>query len=285
MGWIAIAFICVLVILIVVFNTSQRKGSGKGARKPTVATYPIRIPSRNKEIHQLLKLAYTNKQRVTMKYETGNPLPGEPAIKIRDIDIYGIGNEYLEAYCHYRTEVRTFKISRVLWVHLSEETYQIPCAYIPSTWVTEGWGEIEGSKLEPIEETSSETTNLPVSEDAQNKYERHERQQVSREAVPYGHSGEGTRTYARYDWQKHFEKSIRTPFPDEWSPALPYLYEANRLEREGAHQQKIQEVLEQARKADSEATSFYVTRWSIMKKTQNQNHERENKDKRSSANL
>lgn len=80
----------------------------------------------------------------------------------------------------------------------------------------------------------SERTNLPMSKDDQKKYEPHKWQQVSREAVPYGHSGESTRTYARYDCQKHFEESIRAPFPDEWSPALPYLYEANRLEREGA---------------------------------------------------
>ena len=38
------------------------------------------------------------------------------------------------------------------------------------------------------------------------------------------------RTYARYDWQRHFKKSIMTPFPEEWSPALPYLYDAHRLE-------------------------------------------------------
>jgi len=273
MGWIVIAFICALVVLIVIFNTSQQKSSEKGTRKPTVATYPIRITSRNKEIHQLLKLAYANKQRITIRYETGNPLPGEPAIKIRDIDIYGIGDEYLEAYCHYRSEVRTFKISRVLWVHLSEETYQIPCAYIPSTWVTEGWGDLGDSRLESIKVVPTEEPRSYIPEDTEDKDKRTKREQISREAVLYGGGREGTKSYARYDWQKRFEESIRTPFPDEWSPALPYLYEANRLEREGANQQKIQEVLEQARKADSNATSFYVARWSTIKKMQNQNHE------------
>ena len=161
MGWIAIAFVCILVILIVVFNASQRKRSEKGTRKTTVST---------------------------------EVMPTEE-----------------------------------------------PRSYIP--------------------------------EDTEDKDERTKRERVSKEAVSYGGGREGTRTYARYDRQKRFEESIRTPFPDEWSPALPYLYEANRLEREGANQQKIQEVLEQAHKADSNATSFYVARWSIIKKMRNQNHE------------
>jgi hypothetical protein len=208
-----------------------------------------------------------------MQYETGNPPPGDPPIKIRDVDIYGLGDEYFEAYCHYRCEVRTFKISRVLRVHLSEETYQIPRAYVPSTWVTEGRGNLNETRPETIEVVPTEEPRSYIPEDTEAKDERTKRERVSREAVSYGGGREGTRTYARYDWQKRFEESIRTPFLDEWSPALPYLYEANRLEREGANQQKIQEVLEQARKVDSNATSFYIARWSIMKKTQNQNHE------------
>lgn len=77
-----------------------------------------------------------------IKYETKNPLPGEPAIKVRDIDIYGLGREYFDAYCHYRSAPRTFKISRVLWARLSDKTYQIPTDYVPSGWVTEGWAEL-----------------------------------------------------------------------------------------------------------------------------------------------
>lgn len=284
MGWIIIIFIGIVVLLFILNASSSRRGKKHASPRAMAVMPPIRS-SKEIEIRRSLDLAYTTKQRLTMKYETGNPPPGDPPIKIRDIDIYGLGDEYFEAYCHYRHEVRIFRISRILWARLSSERYEIPHAYAPSSWVTEGWGEIEDGKLESIEETPSERTNLPMSKDDQNKYEPHKRQQVSREAIPYGHSGESTRTYARYDWQKHFEESIRTPFPDEWSPALPYLYEANRLEREGANQQKVQEVLKQARKADSNATNFYITRWSIIKKMQNRNHELRCRDKGSSSNL
>ena len=50
---------------------------------------------------------------------------------------------------------------------------------------------------------------------------------------------------------------------------LPYLHEAHKLETEGADQQKVQEMLDKAREADSNATSFYTGRRSIMRKMQN----------------
>jgi len=271
-GWIIIIFIGIVVLLFILNASSSRRGK-KHASPRAMAVMPPMRSSKEIEIRRSLDLAYTTKQRLTMKYETGHPPPGDPAIKTRDIDIYGIGDEYLEAYCHYRHEVRIFRISRVLWARLSGEAYGVPRAYTPSTWVTEGWGDLGDTRLESIEVVTTEEPRSYISEDTEDKDERTKRERVSGEAISYGGGREGTRTYARYDWQKRFEESIKTPFPDEWSPALPYLYEANRLEREGANQQKIQEVLEQARKADSNATSFYIARWSIIKKMQHQNHE------------
>ncbi len=135
--------------------------------------------------------------------------------------------------------------------------------------------EIEDSKVEAIEEASSERTNLSVLEDFRYKHKQEGRQRASKEATTYEQSDKVTRTYARHDWQKLFQESIKTPFPDEWSPALPYLYEAYKLEKEGADQQKVQEVLEKARQADSNATSFYMGRRSIMEKMQQHDHELE----------
>ncbi|GAH74796.1 unnamed protein product, partial [marine sediment metagenome] len=61
-----------------------------------------------------------------MRYETGNPEPGDPKVKTRDVEVYGLGEEYFDAYCYYRGEVRTFKISRVLTARLTDKTFQIP---------------------------------------------------------------------------------------------------------------------------------------------------------------
>ncbi len=127
--------------------------------------------------------------------------------------------------------------------------------------------EIEDSKV-AIEDASSERINLSALEDSHAKHKQEGRQRVCKEATTHGRSDEVTRTYVRHDWQKLLEESIKTPFPDEWSPALPYLYKANKLEKEGADQQRVQEMLEKARQADSAATNFYMGRWSIIKKTQ-----------------
>lgn len=64
-----------------------------------------------------------------------------------------------------------------------------------------------------------------------------------------------------------------TPFPEEWSPALRYLYEAHRLEEEGADRERIQEVTEKARQADKDATAFYLDRLSIIKKVRSERHQ------------
>ena len=74
-----------------------------------------------------------------------------------------------------------------------------------------------------------------------------------------------------YDYQKRFEKSILSPFPEELSPALPYLHEANRLEIEGADQHRVEEMIEKARQVDSSATLYYLARWSIIKKNKPKN--------------
>ncbi len=272
MGWIVVLLIAIIVFWIWL---GQKKQPVRTVSTPSPITKPSRrAKGRESEIVKSLRLGYARKLRVKIKYETGNPLPGEPAIKVRDIDIYGLGSEYFDAYCHYRSEQRTFRISRVISAQLSDITYQIPSDYTASGWVTEGWGEIKDATLE--ESAQLIPPNVPSSlksQDTESGYKQKKRQQTSREADTSGYSSDVTRIYATQDWQKLFEKSIKTPFPDEWSPALPYLHKAYNLEKEGADQIKIREMIEKAYELDRNATTFYVGRMAIMKKTQN--HARE----------
>lgn len=261
---------CFIVFWVILWLVSS--GGEKGRRKPPptrmsapsqrstkISTTTKRV-TKTTQIRQVLEQGYTKRQRVTMEYETGNPLPGEPARKIRDIDTYGLGNEYFEAFCHYRNGVRTFKMSQVLWARLTSEAYQIPATYVPNDWVRYGWGKVQGTELEPMpEEPLAAGSILPTSEST----ELEGRSQPI--ALPGRHE-ERTKSYVRHDWQRRFEESILSPFPEDLSPALPYLREAHRLEEEGADQAKIEQVLAKARQADSDATTFYLTRWSIIKK-------------------
>jgi len=259
MGWFVILLIA--LIILVIWLSQRREPSQNTSRHLTTVEFSGKARVTKSKTIELLRLGYTRKLRVTMEYETGNPMPEEPAIKVRDIDIYGLGSEYFDAYCHYRSAQRTFKISRVLWVRVSGKPYHIPPDYVPSGWVTEGKGELENATLEQsVEIAPSNMLYSPAKRQLQS----------SRETIKYRQGSEVGKSYARHDWQRVFEDSIKTPFPDELSPALPYLYEAYRLEKEGADQQKILEVLEKARNADSNATSFYLGRRSIMRKMRNQ---------------
>lgn len=287
MGWV-IAVPVIVAILVVIWLVLSSQKKGRQVPPPAKLPIPTKRATKLRQTRQVLERGYAGRQRVTMKYETGNPLPGEPATKVRDIDVYGLGEEYFDAYCYYRNEVRTFKISRVLWANLTSGTYQIPNTYVPSSWVTYGWGEVQDRELEPTVEVLCEKAKSSPLMDTDNK--RHwdrlrgdansdlpagkstEGQRVSRQAAPLGRSEEHTQSYVRYDWQKRFEESILSPFPEELSPALPYLREAHRLEEEGADQAKIAQMLAKARQADSDATTFYLIRWSIIKRRRQSRH-------------
>jgi hypothetical protein len=132
--------------------------------------------------------------------------------------------------------------------------------------------ETEDSKAEGVEEVSPERDNFSALQGLRHKHRQEGRERASKEVTTYGRS-EVTRTYARYNWQKRFEESILKPFPEEWSPALPHLHEAYRLEEDGADREKIQKVLEKARQLDKDATAFYLGRMSIIKKVRSESYQ------------
>lgn len=73
---------------------------------------------------------------------------------------------------------------------------------------------------------------------------------------------------SKFDTQKKFEDSIRSPFTDEWSPARQYLERAFKLEADGADPTAIQEQIDKAREVDATYTSVCLGRWSIIKQRQ-----------------
>ena len=76
-------------------------------------------------------------------------------------------------------------------------------------------GDLDDTRIEPIEVIPTEESRSYIPEDTEDKDERIKRERFPKGEVSYGESREGTKTYARHDWKKRFEESIRTPFPDE----------------------------------------------------------------------
>jgi len=125
---------------------------------------------------------------------------------------------------------------------------------------------IKDNKSESVRDTLPEPSNPIVSRDAPSKRKDGKQRRVSKQIGPYGHGQQDTKTHTRYDRQQILDESILTPFPDELSPASHLLYEAYKLEKEGADQEKIQEVLGKARQVDKDATAFYLGRMSVIRK-------------------
>ncbi|MFC1928651.1 hypothetical protein ACFLXK_03480 [Chloroflexota bacterium] len=128
---------------------------------------------------------------------------------------------------------------------------------------------IRDKKSDLSRDTLPEPSNSIISKDAPSKYKNDRKQRTSKQVGPYGHGQQDTRTHVRYDRQKILDESILTPFSEELSQASHLLHEAYKLEKEGATQEKIQEVLEKARQADKDATALYIGRMSIIRKVRN----------------
>ena len=59
-------------------------------------------------------------------------------VRERVVDVYSIGNGYIDAYDHFRREVRTFKFGRIKWTELTQDSFERKADYAPSIWVESG---------------------------------------------------------------------------------------------------------------------------------------------------
>lgn len=74
----------------------------------------------------LLEEARTRRRRVAIRYVSAQDSDGSGYAKTRLIDVYRMGKDKIEAYCHLRQEKRNFQIKRILNVTLTDDVYNIP---------------------------------------------------------------------------------------------------------------------------------------------------------------
>lgn len=86
------------------------------SRNEGVKAVPARwAESKNgKDIKTILSLALKNKEVVEIDYVSTKSEDGEDARKKRNIEIYHIKGDTIEAFCHLRQDKRNFKIFRIL---------------------------------------------------------------------------------------------------------------------------------------------------------------------------
>lgn len=75
-----------------------------------------------KDVGQVLREAYAGRKSVEISYATGDE-KGAPT-EARVVDIYKLGRETLEGFCHLRKAVRVFKIARVASARVAERNYR-----------------------------------------------------------------------------------------------------------------------------------------------------------------
>ncbi len=87
--------------------------------------------------YALLLRAAQNVQSVWISYQDASN-----AVTERMIDVYGIGNGYIDAHDHIRSAPRIFRISRIRQIQVTDNVYSIPESYQPTDWVKKGEGEL-----------------------------------------------------------------------------------------------------------------------------------------------
>jgi DEAD/DEAH box helicase domain-containing protein len=92
-------------------------------------------PERKRELGAIAKMlteAFDKRLQVEIEYLSQSLKGGEPARRTRRIDVYHIREPYFEGYCHFRKDVRQFRIDRIIDIKPTWERYQIPPDFVPT---------------------------------------------------------------------------------------------------------------------------------------------------------
>ncbi len=90
-------------------------------------------PERKQEmekIERVLAEAHGKRLQVEIEYLSQTPSTINAAPRVRRVDVYAISAPYFEAYCHFRQEVRQFRIDRILDIKPTWQRYAIPSDFV-----------------------------------------------------------------------------------------------------------------------------------------------------------
>lgn len=102
---------------------------------PDKLQIPVFWPERKREIGAIVKMlteAYEKRLRVEIEYLSQSVATGESATRVRAVDVYHIREPYFEAYCHFRKEVRQFRMDRLLDIKPTWARYTVPSDFVPT---------------------------------------------------------------------------------------------------------------------------------------------------------
>ena len=96
---------------------------------------PVFWPERKRDmgtITRMLTEAFEKRLQVEIEYVSQSVASGESSKRTRCVDVYHIREPYFEGYCHFRKDIRQFRIDRILDIKPTWQRYTVPSDYIPS---------------------------------------------------------------------------------------------------------------------------------------------------------
>ena len=103
---------------------------------PDKLQIPVFWPERKRDVGAITKMlgeAFGKRLQVEIEYLSQSAAGGESPRRVRCVDVYSVNEPYFEGYCHFRKEVRQFRIDRILDLKPTRQRYTIPPDYLPST--------------------------------------------------------------------------------------------------------------------------------------------------------
>jgi predicted DNA-binding transcriptional regulator YafY len=83
-------------------------------------------------VSKLLNEAFAKRLQVQIEYLSASVQAGESPQRVRCVDVYHVREPYFEGFCHFRNEVRQFRIDRILDIKPTWQRYTLPADYVPS---------------------------------------------------------------------------------------------------------------------------------------------------------
>ena len=96
---------------------------------------PVFWPEHKREmtvIAKTLNEALEKRLQVEIEYLSQRASAEEPPQRVRRVDVYYIRDPYFEGYCHFRKEIRQFRIDRVLDIKPTWQRYTVPSDFVPT---------------------------------------------------------------------------------------------------------------------------------------------------------
>jgi len=96
---------------------------------------PVFWPERKRDqatIAKLLSEAFAKRLRVEIEYLSATVRTGESAQRVRQVDVYHVREPYFEGYCHFRKDVRQFRIDRIIDIKPIWQRYEVPEGFVPT---------------------------------------------------------------------------------------------------------------------------------------------------------